>query len=951
MEAGILSDATDLHASIRAPRSTVAAICVTLLMCSHFVEAQIAPETENQTVPDQVEAPSPGETIAVQKKQLAGELDAAQKALDRATAEGQDPPPSLQQTVDLLTRIELLLKQQAATVDHKAQLAQLMKEQENSLFELRHPRTADLKAYTFAQLETARDDLSKLAASAQTGAAELKKATENLSRAQDVYKVSESARRQAKERVDLNKDAAKQTDLAFAFIVARLSSRIAREQVDLAEFDLANEKVQRAYEHLTLQYLEEKVAAISRETTFEKSDLDHKLARIREAENDLKQQEKNPSYDIAYIQRNLDSAKQAINDATDTDPARAEVVAAWQLARTAHREEVDLIAKHRERLATMRDVWKHRHDLVQRTFDRKQLADWVERTDSTVKDLEVDISLQRDRLDELKGELRTIVGKIDSADEGAADVHYWLSEQRKHGQALVAAHDAELARLLEYQKLEERFWTELEAEYGTITFGKVARRIWDSIVAAWLHELGQVDDKPIRVKTVVNGIILLVVGYILSRYMSSLFGHRILPRFGVNRSGAAALQTVLFYILLVVFTLVALNIVNVPLTWFTLLGGAVAIGVGFGSQNIANNFISGIILLIERPVKVGDMIQLDDLYGNIVQIGMRSTRVKTGSNLEIIVPNSSFLENNVTNWTLSDATLRAHVPVGVVYGSPVQEVTRLLKLAANEHPKVFQHPNPFVLFTGFGDNSLNFEVHFWIRVQYYIEWQKILSEMRYAIDQLFRAAGIVIAFPQRDVHLDASQPIPVRVIEPTAQSDQPALTDIATQQKERAWLLGRVELFASMRSDEVIRLASVLEQRAFAAGRDIVVQGEAGSSLFVVVDGVLEVNVKSNGTNTRVGQVQAGECFGEMSLLTGEPRSVTVTAITDTTVFELNHDMLAPILQRRPEVCQRLSQILAERQARTDERLRPPDDPSPEPDLGFASDVRRRINLFFGIEN
>ena len=238
MEAGILSDATDLHASIRAPRSTVAAICVTLLMCSHFVEAQIAPETENQTVPDQVEAPSPGETIAVQKKQLAGELDAAQKALDRATAEGQDPPPSLQQTVDLLTRIELLLKQQAATVDHKAQLAQLMKEQENSLFELRHPRTADLKAYTFAQLETARDDLSKLAASAQTGAAELKKATENLSRAQDVYKVSESARRQAKERVDLNKDAAKQTDLAFAFIVARLSSRIAREQVDLAEFDL-----------------------------------------------------------------------------------------------------------------------------------------------------------------------------------------------------------------------------------------------------------------------------------------------------------------------------------------------------------------------------------------------------------------------------------------------------------------------------------------------------------------------------------------------------------------------------------------------------------------------------------------------------------------------------------------------------------------------------------------
>ncbi len=330
---------------------------------------------------------------------------------------------------------------------------------------------------------------------------------------------------------------------------------------------------------------------------------------------------------------------------------------------------------------------------------------------------------------------------------------------------------------------------------------------------------------------------------------------------------------------------------------------------------------------------------------------MRSTRVKTGSNLEIIVPNSSFLENNVTNWTLSDAKLRAHVTVGVIYGSPVREATRLLKLAAYEHPKIFTQPEPFVLFTEVDDNSLNFEVHFWIRVHYYTEWQIVLSDMRYSIDQLFRAAGIVIAFPQRDVHLDASEPILVRVVQPSQEDKDADLDGGPDDQKEWSWLLGRVELFGSLRSDEIIRLASVLKQREFTPGRDIVVQGQPGGSLFVVVDGVLEVHVQTDGTKTRVGQLQPGECFGEMSLLTGELRSATVTAVSDTTVFELNHDMLAPILKRRPEVCQKLVQILAERQARTDARLRPPEEPEPEPDLGFASDVRRKINVFFGIED
>ena len=218
-----------------------------------------------------------------------------------------------------------------------------------------------------------------------------------------------------------------------------------------------------------------------------------------------------------------------------------------------------------------------------------------------------------------------------------------------------------------------------------------------------------------------------------------------------------------FYVLVLLFTLFALKLVEVPLTAFTVLGGAVALGVGFGSQNIVNNFISGLILLVERPVKVGDLIQLDDLYGNVEHIGARSTRVKTGENMDIIVPNSTFLETNVVNWTLSDNNMRTHVTFGVMYGSSVGKVTHLALKAAANHDRVFDRPAPFVIFTNFGENALEFELHFWVSVRTLMERRQIESDIRFNIDHLFREAGIVLAYPQRDVHLHADQPIRVQM--------------------------------------------------------------------------------------------------------------------------------------------------------------------------------------------
>lgn len=186
-------------------------------------------------------------------------------------------------------------------------------------------------------------------------------------------------------------------------------------------------------------------------------------------------------------------------------------------------------------------------------------------------------------------------------------------------------------------------------------------------------------------------------------------------------------------------------------------------GIGFGSQNLVNNFLSGLILMFEQPIKVGDFIEVEGLFGEVEKIGARSTRIRAYGNKHIIVPNSSFLEKNVLNWTLADRFARLQVNVGVAYGSPVEKVRELLEKAAREEPKVISSKEPLVLFADFGDNALQFQLLFWIRLDDLNDRRVIESNVRFHIERIFREEGITIAFPQRDVHLDTTRPLQVEI--------------------------------------------------------------------------------------------------------------------------------------------------------------------------------------------
>ncbi len=205
-------------------------------------------------------------------------------------------------------------------------------------------------------------------------------------------------------------------------------------------------------------------------------------------------------------------------------------------------------------------------------------------------------------------------------------------------------------------------------------------------------------------------------------------------------------------IAVLVFT--SLEVLNIPLTAFAFVSGAIAIGVGFGAQNIINNFISGWILMWERPIRIGDFLEVGNAKGVVETINTRSTRIRRNDGVHMLVPNSHLLENTVTNWTLIDRNARSFVNVGVAYGSDVVLVEKLMKQILDEHPAILKTPASSVLFDDFADSSLTFSAIVWVCAESEAPLRQVRSELRFSIYKLFAENNITIAFPQRDIHID-----------------------------------------------------------------------------------------------------------------------------------------------------------------------------------------------------
>jgi len=205
-------------------------------------------------------------------------------------------------------------------------------------------------------------------------------------------------------------------------------------------------------------------------------------------------------------------------------------------------------------------------------------------------------------------------------------------------------------------------------------------------------------------------------------------------------------------IAILVFT--TLEVLSIPLTAFAFVSGAIAIGVGFGAQNIINNFISGWILMWERPIRIGDFLEVGTAKGVVETIKTRSTRIRRNDGVHMLVPNSQLLENTVTNWTLIDRNARSSVSVGVAYGSDVVLVEKLIMQVLNENTSILPAPAASVFFDDFGESSLVFNAVFWVCAESETMLRKVRSDIRFSIYKIFEEYNVIISFPQRDIHID-----------------------------------------------------------------------------------------------------------------------------------------------------------------------------------------------------
>ncbi len=329
--------------------------------------------------------------------------------------------------------------------------------------------------------------------------------------------------------------------------------------------------------------------------------------------------------------------------------------------------------------------------------------------------------------------------------------HRELLERRIYRVFIWLAIIAWLMRVLDYVGLFE----------PSRSFGK-------ALLAAKL-ERGSIS---ISVEDILAFFLTVLVAYFLSAFIRFTLREDVYPRIGVAPGLSYAISSLLHYVILALGFVVALGVAGVNLSKVTVLAGAFGVGIGFGLQSIVNNFVSGLILLFERPIHLGDTVQVGDLLGEIRRIGIRSSIVHTWQGADIIVPNAQLISEQVTNWTLSDQLRRIDLPVGVNYGAEPKKVIELMEAVAKAHPSVLKHPPPQGFFVGYGDSSINFELRAW--TDQFAKWFQIRSELAVAVYDAVYAAGMAFPFPQREVRL-VGDPEAGSILVPSTGSSQSTL--------------------------------------------------------------------------------------------------------------------------------------------------------------------------------
>jgi len=674
-------------------------------------------------------------------------------------ADLQERTASLRSMESAYERLLTALNKKEALKGEQAALREKLKAQLQIGVAQKPPYALSFYDRILDELEAAEQQKESAELAARLGLRGLEGATMRLENAQKELRI-------VKDRLDAINEKEKTREQKSDLQKAELEKELAEALVSFEKVNHENLLIQVKLADLRSDISRRNIVWVREHLYFDKTDLDKQLETIEHRRKELKNR----------IQKLIQEKKQAEEalftsqkrSASTTDKNLDTVAAAALKEREAWIKTYQAVLEQTEDmlgfLGHQEQAWILRYGLLKEEIGNEKSAIQRREIENHIESLNRMLGVQQSFQTNLQSQITAVENRI--SEEGVEpQIKSHLKSEMKAMQTLAERRFEYISALLATQQIDRLVLDEIDLKLKQISLKQRLANIKNQFQRVWNFELWVIDEHAVTVRKIFSALLILVIGIFIVRYGIRVIKKRLLPRTSLEAGAAAAIETMLYYFALLVIVLFALRMVNIPLTAFTFLGGAIAIGVGFGAQNLINNFISGFIIMAERPIKINDMIEMEGNFAIVEQIGARCTRIRTGANIHILVPNSSFLEKNITNWTLSDKKVRAHVTVGVIYGSPVREVERLMIEAAREHEKVLNYPEPFVLFNDFGDNALIFDVYFWLSMTRIMERRMIESDIRFHVDGLFREAGIVIAFPQRDVHLDAKIPVQLQIMD------------------------------------------------------------------------------------------------------------------------------------------------------------------------------------------
>lgn len=761
-------------------------------------------------MPVQLQTPSTGNqsavTPAAEKQDTGGKEDEAELREKLAAAEaelgeintpetlGKGTPPGvseaeLQERRSLLQRVVRAYDQridQAGKIE-KARLRRAESERTASGWQgFKEP-----PPYPVTMVDELWNSIWVLTRTVDTAEVKLKLMTQAGERGQDALRNAEERLRKSAERLEGVREGPDAAKLAWAHELAQLRVRSAGATAVMHEnyVKIAREELAEARQRLALTQRQFEIA--QQHASFSKEDLDKIYRRLDEERQALERETDRALSAHREAARAFESAERRLREvrAAAAKSARGQVKAAATLIKLEEdlelkRAQLDTLNLQLEVVKQLMDVTVRERRLWGNRFAIEQEDDPVMVRDTYQGVLSTwDISNSwrdyiRQQAAAVQGQIGELENRIRNAAPGTILAHQRnLLEAYRDRETL---HRRWVERVDTYIRLVERWKFDLERRRQAMSFAHRFRE-WGGILTSsvrqvWDFELFTAEDtievdgrqitgrRSVTVGKTARALVTLIVAYWASLLLARLAQRIAVKRLGMDANLADLFRKWTLAVLFSVLVVASLMYVKIPLTVFAFLGGALAIGVGFGTQTMLKNFISGLLLLIERPMRVGDLIEVGGLRGVVTTIGFRSSTVRDANGMEMHVPNSALLEQNLSNWTYSSPTLRWSLKVGVAYGSPVSRVLEILEEVVEGHSKVLKDPAPTVFFEDFGDSALLFGMYFWLEFGRDFNPLLVGSELRIMIDKRFAEEGIIIAFPQRDVHVDSAKPLQVQLM-------------------------------------------------------------------------------------------------------------------------------------------------------------------------------------------